>query len=334
MRKILFPLLVIIPFIFISQLSNATIVTSNGIGGGDWDSAETWIPAGVPGCVDTISILAGDTVSITSHQDYESCPPITILIYGTLLFPDNGPKLKLPCESSLVGFAGGLVSAPGEDSSNKIKICEEWVWESADADLADAFILELVPLPITLSSFEAEIDNTSVKFTWTTSAEINNDYFTLERSKNGLDFEIIGEVPGSGNANTNKEYSYFDDSPIQGSSYYRLKQTDFDGKFEYVDLIAVNFNQDDDGICTLHVYPNPCVGSCTINLKDCPLADSQVDVELYDAFGKRIVNRITPKNKDQDISFHLNSANNLAPGVYIVRASANGKNQASKVVIK
>ena len=321
-------------FLLFPEINQATIVTSNGTGGGDWSDAATWNPAGVPGCVDTISILAGDVVEITSNQDYEACPPMVIQVYGNINFPDNGPKFRLSCDSYVQGFAGGSITAPGGDNSNKISICGTWVWESNEPDLVGPFELGVAPLPIELISFEAEIDNTSVKLTWKTASEINNDFFTIERSDNATSFEELAQIPGSGNSNNIREYQHYDDSPIMGTSYYRLKQTDFDGKYEYVKLIAINYNQDEDGICTLKVYPNPCVGSCTINLEDCPLADSQVDVELYDAFGKKIINRITPKSKDQDISFYLNSSNNLSPGVYIVKASTNGKNQSSKVVIK
>jgi hypothetical protein len=205
---------------------------------------------------------------------------------------------------------------------------------SVNVDISCSICSLLLPLPIELLSFGASVVGEDVKLNWITTTEINNDYFNIERSENGLDFESIGEIAGSGNSNALINYEFYDDSPVFGTSYYRLKQTDFDGKFEYFNIIAVNFNKDEDGICTLHVYPNPCVGSCVIDLKDCPLDNSQVNVELYDAFGKKIVNRITPKSKDKDISFHLNSSNNLAPGVYIVRSTANGKNESSKIIVK
>lgn len=333
MNKI-FIYLIISLITFFPKQNHATIVTSNGTGGGDWDNSESWVPAVVPGCFDTISILAGDVISIVNQVDLEACPPIVILIYGTLNFPDNGWKLMLPCESEIYGFAGGLITAPGEDNSNKISICDEWIWESKDADLEGPFSLKLGVLPVKLLSFDAEIESTSVKLIWKTASEINNDFFTIEKSSNGTNFDEVAQVKAFGNSNTIKEYDFSDDSPLLGTSYYRLKQTDFDGKYEYLKLIAVNFNQDDNGICTLTVYPNPCVGSCTIDLKDCPLDDSVVNVELFDAFGKKITNRITPKSKSQDITFHLNSSNNLSPGVYIVRSTTNGKNQSSKVIVK
>ncbi len=331
MYKSIFSFVLIVIFSFTSY---ASLVSTNGTGGGDWSNANTWNPIGVPGCVDTLVILAGDVLSVNTQQDYEACPAMVILIYGQIDFPNNGPKLKLPCNSYVKGFAGSSITAPGGDNSNKISICGTWVWESKDPDLTGPFELGNVPLPIELLSFTAEIDNTSVKLIWKTLTEINNDYFTIERSVNGISFDVLGTVPGNGNTTTIMEYDFYDDAPIEGTSYYRLKQTDFDGKYEYFKLVAVNYNISDDGICTLNVYPNPCVGNCTINLADCPLGESDVNVELYDAFGKRITNRISPKSKDQDISFHLNSSNNLSPGVYIVKANTNGKAQSQKVIIK
>jgi Secretion system C-terminal sorting domain len=328
-------LISVILILFFSNSILATIVTSNGTGGGPWSADGSWTP-GAPACGDTITILAGDVIDVETQQDYSACgSPMFITIFGTLDFNTNGQKLKLPCGSGIIVEVGGLITSTGGGggANNKIEICDAEIWRTSDGDI-NGYKVFGTPLPITLISFKAQIENTSVKLTWETSAEINNDFFTIERSENGLEYENIGEIPGSGNSNSIKEYDFYDDGPIQGTSYYRLKQTDFDGKFEYVDLIAVNFNQNDEGICTLHIYPNPCVGSCTIDLKDCPLADNQVDVELYDTFGKKIVNRISPKSKGQDISFHMNTSNNLAPGVYIVRATTNGKRQVNKVVIK
>lgn len=329
LTSILFTLLILV----ISTPTFATMVTSNGTGGGDWDNASSWIPSGKPGCVDTISILAGDVIEITSQQDYESCGSIIILINGTLLFPNNGPKLRLPCGSSIKGM-GGLISAPGSDNSNKIFICTESVWESDEADLSGSFSLVTATLPITLISFEAEIDNTAVLLKWSTVAEINNDYFTIERSTNGLSFEELGKAQGSGNSNVLKTYSYRDENPLKGISYYRLKQTDFDGRFEYFQLVTADLSENEDGICLLNVYPNPCTGNCTINLADCPLSSSEVDVQLYDAVGNKITNRIQPKNSDSDVSFYINTNNNLSPGVYIVRSKTGTKLQTQKVIIK
>lgn len=314
--------------------SSATIVTSNGTGGGSWDDPNSWSPIGVPGCVDTISVLAGDIIDIDTQQDYEACPPMVVLVYGTIHFPDNGPKFRLPCDSRIDGFAGGSITAPGTDNSNKIFICGDVVWESIEDDLSGPFSLFLAVLPVKLIDFEAKVDNTAVNLYWSTATELNNDYFTIERSLNGLTFDEIGRVSGSGNSNVVNNYEFTDDSPIEGTYYYRLKQTDYNGEFEYVKLITINYLKEEDGTCVLNVYPNPCTGNCTINLENCPLAENEVNVQLYDALGNRIINKISPKSQTNDISFHLNENNNLAPGVYIVSSQSKSKKQSQKVIIK
>lgn len=334
MKSLFSTLLLFVLTLTFTTPTYATIVTSNGTGGGIWDDASSWIPAGKPGCVDTISILAGDIIDMDSHQNYEACDPMVILIYGTLNFPDNGPKFNLPCNSRIDGFAGGQITAPGPDNSNKISTCGAWVWESGDGDILGPFSLGMSSLPVELISFEAKVDNTAVVLTWQTASEVNNDYFSIERSTNGLTFEEIGRVTANGDSRDIQEYSYYDENPIKGTSYYRLKQTDYNGSSEYVKLITANFSEEDDGTCVLNVYPNPCTGNCTINLDDCPLSDGEVAVELYDAMGKRIVNRIQPKSNDGDISFHLNTNNNLSPGVYIVRSKAGNKSESKTVIVK
>ena len=331
--SILFAITLLIP-----KINQATVIVSNGTGGGPWDDASTWSPS-APVCGDSIVILASDVVDIETQLNFAGCgSAMYISVFGTLDFNTNGMKLKLPCNSKVTIEIGGLLTSSGNGggSNNRIDICVTEVWKKSNGDQPGFHVFYLpTPLPITLLSFEAELDNTSIVISWKTSTEKNNDFFTIERSKNGLSFEIIEEIPGSGNSNTLMDYQAYDDSPIMGTSYYRLKQTDFDGKFEYFNLIAVNFSQNKEGICNLHIYPNPCIGSCKVDLKDCPLENNQVNVELFDALGKKIVNRITPEtNNNQNVSFHLNTSNNLAPGIYIIKSSANGNTKSSQVIVK
>lgn len=112
----------------------------------------------------------------------------------------------------------------------------------------------VTPLPIELLSFSAKPDNSMVKLSWTTATETNNDYFTIERSKNGFDFQAIGMVDGAGNSTQTKVYSTIDGEPSKGLSYYRLKQTDYDGKFSYSEIVPVRFESKSN---IFIVQPNP-----------------------------------------------------------------------------
>lgn len=95
-------------------------------------------------------------------------------------------------------------------------------------------------LPIDLLEFNGYSKGITNYIYWVTSSETNNDYFTIERSRNAINWDIIGKVEGAGNSNVELSYHYQDDSFVNGINYYRLKQTDFDGNFTYSKLITIN----------------------------------------------------------------------------------------------
>ncbi len=97
------------------------------------------------------------------------------------------------------------------------------------------------PLPIELLHFSPKTKTGYVLLEWATAAEINNDFFTIERSFDGTNWSIIGYVQGAGDSNRSLHYEFADNNPVEGVLYYRLKQTDFDGQFEYFDPVAVQF---------------------------------------------------------------------------------------------
>ena len=108
-------------------------------------------------------------------------------------------------------------------------------------------------LPIELLSFSATAGEDAVALAWSTAVEINNNYFTIERSRDGSNWEIITYVQGAGNANRVINYLWNDENPIEGISYYRLKQTDFDGQYEYFAPVAVEFRTNVAKTEILHV---------------------------------------------------------------------------------
>jgi hypothetical protein len=132
------------------------------------------------------------------------------------------------------------------------------------------------PLPIKLFSFTANTNDNSVEIEWITSSEINNDYFTVERSNNGSEWEAINKIKGAGNSNTTLKYFDIDNQPLPGISYYRLKQTDFNGDYSYSEITMVNFKQKDEIV----IYPNPVKDNLTI----ANLCENCI-VKIYSSFG-------------------------------------------------
>ena len=154
---------------------------------------------------------------------------------------------------------GFVIGSNLKDSVIKIKVTYDTYTNSGDGIAIDKFILEgtlAVTLPIELIDFSAERANADVLLDWATASEINNDYFTLERSSDAINFEPIGTVVGAGNSNVQLNYNYID--PVGEANriiYYRLKQTDFDGAFTYSRIRAVDLGAitPTDWV----IYPNP-----------------------------------------------------------------------------
>jgi hypothetical protein len=125
----------------------------------------------------------------------------------------------------------------------------------------ETVVLNLIStLPIELITFDAVKQNRDIKLSWATAGELNNDYFTIERSADGISWETVHTLPGSKNSSQVRDYSWIDDSPFAGISYYRLKQTDYDGKSETFNIVSVEQNQVEE----LQAYPNPVSHTSTL----------------------------------------------------------------------
>ena len=115
----------------------------------------------------------------------------------------------------------------------------------------------VVALPVKLVSFSAELNQPSVKLKWTTATETNNDFFTVQRSTDENQWTVIKKVKGAGNSNNLVSYEAYDDAPVNGTSYYRLAQTDLDGTTSYSEIKVVKNVTNGKGIS---IYPVPSNG--------------------------------------------------------------------------
>jgi Secretion system C-terminal sorting domain len=178
-----------------------------------------------------------------------------------------------------------------------------------------------VPLPIELIEFTAVPEKSTVNLNWSTASELKNDYFTVERGLNGVDFEPIAQVNGAGTSTSVHYYSMVDSSPIEGWSYYRLKQTDFDGSNDYSDVVAVQFKEELD----VSLYPNPANSSFELRGKS--IHDSEI--VLMDALGQRV--EIVPVFGNDHV--HVETKN-MANGIYFVQISHKEKRQILKMNVQ
>lgn len=186
------------------------------------------------------------------------------------------------------------------------------------------------PLPIELADFTATLEGRNTLLNWTTLSESNNDFFTVERSTDGLNFSSIGEVPGSGTTSAPTNYSYIDHSPVVGINFYRLKQTDFNGDFSYSPTVQVI---NDLSIHDVSIYPNPNDGSFEIELSN--LGEGvHVPFRLLDLSGKVVWEEQGVSNAGGFISKHFDSTKALRSGIYILTVSVNGIRIERKVAIR
>ena len=170
-------------------------------------------------------------------------------------------------------------------------------------------ILCLSNLPVELLYFKTIVLSNYIELQWQTASEVNNDYFTVERSTNGINWTIIASIDGAGNSSNLLNYSTTDENPLYGLLYYRLRQTDFNGKFEYsevkiVNNISPNYQQ---------IFTNTNNNTITITGKESELSE----VIIHNALGHDVTHltqRITANQKQLVIDL-----SKLNSGIYWIK---------------
>lgn len=174
-------------------------------------------------------------------------------------------------------------------------------------------------LPVDLLSFEAKGESDQVTLTWSTASELNNDYFEIERSVDRVHFEAIDRIYGAGNSNEVIDYQTADESPLWGTSYYRLKQTDFDGTFSYSEMVSIQRDLDVESL-RLNTYPNPAQNHLNIQVA-VPLFKEVYTIEVFHVNGVRMP---VAHDKESDRLLRLDTSK-LQGGLYIVRLQTAGQ---------
>jgi hypothetical protein len=174
------------------------------------------------------------------------------------------------------------------------------------------------PLPIVLLYFAANVDGDHVRTEWTTSREINNHFFTLQKTIDFETFYDVESVDGRGNSDAESTYSVTDNHPFPGRSYYRLKQTDFDGNATNSNPVMIDFHASSGPV--LSVYPNPTVGnSVTIQISGLS-GDAAVPVEIFNLLGVRVYNATLEQEIPGLVRTKIEFNGALPHGTYIVKA--------------
>ena len=175
-------------------------------------------------------------------------------------------------------------------------------------------------IPVELTSFTANVVGSSVELNWSTATELNNSGFEIERSENNVSFEKIGFVPGFGTTTETKSYAYSDQSINSGTYYYRLKQIDFDGSFDYSGVVEVDVTL--PSVFALEQnYPNPFNPSTSIQFS-LPV-DAQVAIGVYNLVGEKVA-EIASGNFAAGSHKVTFNASALTSGIYFYQLDATG----------
>ncbi|MDZ4716076.1 MAG: T9SS type A sorting domain-containing protein [Cytophagales bacterium] len=188
--------------------------------------------------------------------------------------------------------------------------------------------LSATPLPIELLKFSAEYRSGLVALEWQTETETNNDLFTVQKTATGENFINVAEVKGAGTSVERKLYTALDYTTRPGTWYYRLKQTDYDGKFTYSKLVAVTVPESQGWV----VYPNPSNGSeINVNFSQEDLGKNAF-IKLHDLSGKELLQLTTEKLDSTQLKINL--INDLSPGIYFVSIIVDQRVVRQKLVVR
>jgi len=290
-------------------------------------TTDTWstiaqLPEGVNFCKWTTTSV-GDYVVLTGsgggYSTYPSSPKV--YYYNTLtdvwtydgdLPANRGLALGFSVSSySEIFFGGGN---EGGTSTNYQATC--WTGDGS-------FI------PVELVSFSSSVSGNDVSLSWITATEVNNSHFEIQRSSNGVGFARIGIIEGKGTSTETSYYSFEDEALNAGHYYYRLKQVDYNGSFEFsnvieADIVTVNsFDLSQN-------YPNPFNPSTTINFS---ISNSGlVSLKVYDVMGNEIAEIFYQEIAAGSHSIEFNAAG-LASGTYFYKLQAGNKIETQKMLL-
>ncbi|OFY86134.1 MAG: hypothetical protein A3F72_06690 [Bacteroidetes bacterium RIFCSPLOWO2_12_FULL_35_15] len=184
------------------------------------------------------------------------------------------------------------------------------------------------PLPIELITFVANCLNEKVNVSWTTASEINNDFFTIHRSTDGINFESDGIVDGAGTSAQINNYLWIDEMPLNGNSYYRLSQTDFDGTSKTFDVVSVTC--DEETVDELEIT-DASLNSTLLFFNFSTSFQGMHLIKIYDAYGNLL---------ESEKKYFLNGTNTesfdvsrYAAGIYQINIKNNNKTAFRKVMV-
>ncbi len=220
-------------------------------------------------------------------------------------------------------------SAFAGTSINAITANKEYLFASAENS---SWRMQLSGItPVELISFTAAVDANKITLSWKTATEVNNYGFEIQRSNDNKNFVPVGFVKGSGTTAEPHTYSYVDN--IRGNFYYRLKQVDFNGAFEYSSVVEVSTLP--ETYLLFQNYPNPFNPSTKIKFVIPPVTSGKssfVNLKVYDVLGREVATLVNEEKHPGSYEIEFNGSS-LSSGIYFYRLSASNFTQTKKLIL-
>ena len=178
----------------------------------------------------------------------------------------------------------------------------------------------LTVAPVKLINFSAIAKDTRVLLNWQTAMEINNNYFEVQRSSDSRSFTAIGRTNGNGNSSEIINYNYMDNNPLEGTSYYRLKQVDYNGNYSYSSTQAVSFASG-----TVTIYPNPTENYIVIRS-----SDQLLSITIQDVVGSTVLSQ----NSNEGETTQQIVLSSIPKGLYLVTIQTKTTTVTQKLIVQ
>ena len=303
---------------------NTSILTYSADGGTTWDSVTTTVGSRafvLVGTTPNVNNLDATTQQLTVRGGYTFKAGQVITSSATLGVNSIGVSQSTEYEWVIKPTANMLPSTT--------------YWFRADSKPGDdtyggdaASLTTEATLPVSLSSLSVKPDGKGVKIEWSTAFEQNNDRFEVERSTDSRTWKTIATVKGNGTTNQKSNYHAFDNLPIRGMNYYRIKQVDINGKSVTSDIRSLKMFIENSMVS---VYPNPA--KSVINFMLNSNAGKNVVVTLTNNNG-RVVHTETIKDMQPNVKYTLNTRQQPVPGIYVLQLKGEGVAENIKVIVQ
>lgn len=301
-------------YIEICNTSGATVDISGWTLGDDDSNGLFTFPAAT-------SLAPGECAQLVRDWDAAGALPAGVfdMDNGNAFLANGGDKLLMSDGTSTCEVVYGSASCDVGATN-----CDDW---GADTDgcplLASGPDCSHVPLPVELVSFNATLlENKTVELTWETATELNNAHFEIQKSTDGERFQSIGLVEGAGTTTETQSYGFID-TELSLTNYYRLKQVDFDGAFEYSEVLVVRLNKSNTNY---EIFPNPVSNQLNINLGN---EFGDVTFNVLDITGKIVLSESRTAEGIQAIN-----TKSLIAGVYFLNVITSGEQSTVRFIKK